>query len=121
MNPHYSVNNVRKLNILGFYLYYICYQYEELAKCNRPNGNRTVWLFHFSVSPLNSLIFCVLRLHKLSKLPYSTINFTVIYVLQSSVNSIGKCKQNTYIINQNNICLFINLLIMLLCVIFICT
>ena len=42
MNPHYSVNNVRKLNILGFYLYYICYQYEALAKCNRPNGNRTV-------------------------------------------------------------------------------
>jgi hypothetical protein len=41
MNPHYLVNNVRKLNILGFYLYYICYQYEELAKCNRPNGNRT--------------------------------------------------------------------------------
>jgi hypothetical protein len=37
LNPHYSVNNVRKLNILGFYLYYICYQYEELAKCNRPN------------------------------------------------------------------------------------
>ena len=43
MNPHYSVNNVRKLNILGFYLYYICYQFEKLAKCNRPNGNRTVW------------------------------------------------------------------------------
>ena len=42
MNPHYSVNNVRKLNILGFCLYYICYQYEELAMCNRPNGNRAV-------------------------------------------------------------------------------
>ena len=42
MNPQYSVNNVRKLNILGFYLYYICYQYEELAKCNRPKENRTV-------------------------------------------------------------------------------
>jgi hypothetical protein len=43
-------------------------------------------LFHFSVSPLNSLIFWFLnvlilrvsRLHKLSKLPYTTINFTVI-------------------------------------------
>jgi hypothetical protein len=43
-------------------------------------------LFHFPVSPLNSLIFCflnvfilsVLRLYKLSKLPYTTINFTVI-------------------------------------------
>jgi hypothetical protein len=34
--------NLRKLTILGFYLYYICYQYEELAKCNRPNGNHTV-------------------------------------------------------------------------------
>jgi hypothetical protein len=42
MNPHYSVNNDRKLNILVFYLYCICYQYEELAHCNRPNGNRTV-------------------------------------------------------------------------------
>ena len=42
MNPQYSVNNVSKLNILRFYLYYICYQYAELAKCNRPNGNRTV-------------------------------------------------------------------------------
>ena len=58
-------------------------------------------LFHFSVSPLNSLIFCFLnvlilsvsRLHKLSKLPYTTINFTVISVLQSSVKSIGKCKK----------------------------
>jgi hypothetical protein len=43
-------------------------------------------LFHFSVSPLTFLIFCFLnililsvsRLHKLSKLPYTTINFTVI-------------------------------------------
>ena len=69
-------------------------------------------LFHFSVSPLNSLIFCflnvlilsVLRLHKLSKLPYTTINFTVISVLQSSVKSIRKCKKkNPCIINQNNI------------------
>ena len=101
MNPHYSVNNVRKLNILGFYLYYICYQYEELAKCNRPNEIVPFRLFHFSVSPLNSLIFCFLnililsvsRLHKLSKLPYTTINFTVISVLQSSVKSIGKCKK----------------------------
>ena len=69
-------------------------------------------LFHFSVSPLNSLIFCFLnvlilsvsRLHKLSKLPYTTIHFTVISVLQSSVKSIGKCKKkNPCIINQNNI------------------
>jgi hypothetical protein len=70
-------------------------------------------LFHFSVSPLNSLVFCFLnvwilsvsRLHKLSKLPYTTINFTVISVLQSSVKSIGKCKKkkNPCIINQNNI------------------
>ena len=77
-------------------------------------------LFHFFVSPLNSLIFCflnvlilsVLRLHKLSKLPYTTINFTVISVLQSSVKSIGKCKKNPYIINQNYF-LLVNLLIML--------
>ena len=69
-------------------------------------------LFHFSVSPLNSLIFCFLnvlilsvsRLHKLSKLPYTTINFTVISVLQSSVKSIGRCKKkNPCLINQNNI------------------
>ena len=69
-------------------------------------------LFYFSVRPLNSLIFCFLnvlilsvsRLHKLSKLPYTTINFTVISVLQSSVKSIGKCKKkNPCIINQNNI------------------
>ena len=60
-------------------------------------------LFPFSVSPLNSLIFCFLnvlilsvsRLHKLSKLPYTTINFTVISVLQSSVKSIGKCKKKS--------------------------
>ena len=79
-------------------------------------------LLHLSVSPLNSLIFCflnvfilsVLRLHKLSKLPYTTIHFTVIYVLQSSVKSIWKCKKNPYIINQNNMFLFVNLLIMLL-------
>ena len=46
-------------------------------------------LFHFSVSRLNSLIFCFLnvlilsvsRLHKLSKLPSTTINFTLISVL----------------------------------------
>ena len=72
-------------------------------------------LFHFSVSPLNSLIFCFLnvlilsvsRLHKLSKLPYTTINFTVISVLQSSVKSIGKCKKkNPCIINQNSIFFF---------------
>ena len=52
-------------------------------------------LFHFSVSPLNSkcLILSVSRLHKLSKLPYTTINFTVISVLQSSVKSIGKCEK----------------------------
>jgi hypothetical protein len=129
MNPHYSVNNVRKLNILGFYLYYICYQYEELAKCNRPNEIVPFRLFHFSVSPLNSLIFCFLnvlilsvsRLLKLSKLPYTTINFTVISVLQSSVKSIGKCKKkNPCIINQNNIFGGVYLLIMLLWVIFIC-
>jgi hypothetical protein len=72
----------------------------------------TTFYRHFSVSPLNSLIFCFLnvlilrvsRLHKLSKLPYTTINFTVISVLQSSVKSIGKCKKkNPCIINQNNI------------------
>ena len=68
-------------------------------------------LFHFSVSPLtifcflNVLIPSVSRLHKLSKLPYTTI-ITVIAVLQSSVKSIGKCKKkkiNPCIINQNNI------------------
>ena len=60
-------------------------------------------LFYFSVSPLNSFIFCFLnvlilsvsRLHKLSKLPYTTINFTVIAVLQSSVKGIGKCKKKS--------------------------
>jgi hypothetical protein len=65
-------------------------------------------LFHFSVSPLNSLIFCFLnvlilsvsRLHKLSKLPYTTINVTVISVLQSSVKSIGKCKKKKSLHNQ---------------------
>ena len=65
-------------------------------------------LFHFSVSPLNSLIFCflnvlilsVLRLHKLSKLPYTTVNFTVIAVLQLSVKSIGKCKKKKSLYNQ---------------------
>jgi hypothetical protein len=35
------------------------------------------------------------RLHKLSKLPYTTINFTVISALQSSVKSIGKCKKKS--------------------------
>ena len=77
-------------------------------------------LFHFSVSPLNSLIFCflnvlilsVLRLHKLSKLPYATIHFTVISVLQSSVKSIGKCTKKYLHNNQNNI---FSLLIYSLC------
>ena len=81
-------------------------------------------LFHFSVSPLNSLIFCFLnvlilsvsRLHKLSKLPYTTINFTVISVLQSSVKSIGKCKKKKkYLHNQpKQYFLGVYLLIMLL-------
>ena len=61
-------------------------------------------LFHFSVSPLNSLIFCFLnvlilsvsRLHKLSKLPYTTIHFTVISVLQSSVKKVfGNVKKKS--------------------------
>ena len=67
-------------------------------------------LFHFSVSPLNSLIFCFLnvlilsvsRLHKLSKLPCTTINLTVISVLQSSVKGIGKCKKKKSLHNQPN-------------------
>jgi hypothetical protein len=61
-------------------------------------------LFHFSVSPLNSLIFCFLNvlilsvssLHKLSKLPYTTIKFTVISVLQSSVKSMFICSLCLY-------------------------
>jgi hypothetical protein len=54
--------------------------------------NFWIWLiFCF----LNVLILSALRLHKLSKLPYVTINFTVISVLQSSVKSIGKCKKKS--------------------------
>jgi hypothetical protein len=66
-------------------------------------------LLHFPVSPLNSLIFCFLnvlilsvsRLHKLSKLPYTTINFTDYSHLSKVLGNVKK--KNTCIINQNNI------------------
>ena len=108
MNPHYSINNVRKLNILGFFFIIFAISMKNLQSVTVLTEIVPFRLFHFSVGPLNSLIFCFLnvlilsvsRLHKLSKLPYTTINFTVISVLQSTVKSIGKCKKKKSLHNQ---------------------
>jgi hypothetical protein len=67
------------------------------SKYNKDKILKYLICEHYLLSPLNSLIFCFLnvlilsvsRLHKLSKLPYTTINFTVISVLQSSVTRRG--------------------------------